>query len=93
MLYQSDNYGLNNSFSFYRDKDGYEIDLVVKDFDNFYHPYEIKYRSNADISMISSFNKLESLNMISAGGIICNALELKHITAKNQIIPIGSMIS
>ncbi len=89
----NDNYGLNNSFSFYRDKDGYEIDLVIKDFDNYYHPYEIKYRSNADISMISSFNKLEHLNMVSTGGIICNALELKPMTDKNQIIPISSMIS
>ncbi len=87
----NDNYSLNNYFMFYRDKDGNEIDIVIRDFDNVYHPYEIKFKSNADVSMISSFKKLNSLN-VGNGGIICNSNKLENLTAKNQIIPISSII-
>ena len=88
----NDNYSLNYTISFYRDKDGKEIDLVIKDYDNNYHLYEIKYKNNADISMISTFKLLDKLN-VTSGGIICNAVELKELTVNNKIIPISSIIS
>lgn len=93
LIKTNDNYSLNNTFLFYRDKDGNEIDLVVRDYNNIYHPYEIKYNRNADISMISSFKKLDKLGNIGNGGVICNTKELKTLTAKHQIIPIDSIIS
>ena len=89
----NDNYGLNNSFMFYRDKDGDEIDLIVKDYDNIYHLYEIKYKNKIDISMISSFRKLDKLNNIGSGGVICNSVNLVDLTSKYKVIPISSMIS
>ncbi len=89
----NDNYGLNNSFMFYRDKDGYEIDLIVKDYDNIYYLYEIKYKNKIDISMISSFRKLDKLNNIGSGGVICNSVNLVDLTSKYKVIPISSMIS
>ena len=58
LIKTNNNYSLENDFLFYRDKDGNEIDLIIRDNNNVIHPYEIKYKSRADISMISSFQKL-----------------------------------
>ncbi len=93
LLKINDNYELGNKFTYYRDKDGNEIDLVIKDNNNHYHPYEIKYRKNPDIGMIKSFKKLEPLDGVRKGGIICTAKSLKDLTSKNQIIPVSSIIS
>lgn len=93
LIKQNENYNLGLEFYFYRDKDGYEIDLIIKDYENIYHPYEIKYKAKVDISMISSFKKINNLTNIGKGGIISTSTNLKEITPNNQIIPISSFIS
>ena len=89
----NNNYNLEEEFYFYRDKDGNEIDLIIKDYDGILHPYEIKYKNKVDISMISSFKKLNYLSNIGKGGIIYTGTILKDLTPKNQIIPVSSIIS
>ncbi len=93
LIKMNNNYNLEEEFYFYRDKDGNEIDLIIKDYDGVLHPYEIKYKSKVDISMISSFKKLNYLSNIGKGGIIYTGSILKDLTPKNQIIPISSIIS
>ncbi len=92
MIKTNDNYGLMHSFYYYRDKDGSEIDLVIKDFENVYHPYEIKFRANVDVSMISSFKKLSSLNNLGKGGILCMAKQKKSLTNSHEVIPVSSVL-
>ena len=92
MLKTNSNYSLGNTFSYYRDKDGNEIDLIIKDYDNIYHPFEIKYRDNVNVSMISSFNKIKNLKNVGKGGIICNEKNVKKLTDTHDIIPISSVI-
>lgn len=89
MIKINDNYSLNNKFYYYRDKDGKEIDLVIKDYDNIYHPLEIKNTSKVDISMISSFKIIKDLGK---GGIICTGKEVKELTSTHDVIPISSVI-
>ena len=89
----NNNYNLGEEFYFYRDKDGNEIELIIKDKNNQIHPYEIKLKSRVDISMISSFKKIEGVFNIGKGGIICTSKELKNLTLTHQIIPVSAMIS
>lgn len=93
LIKTNNNYSLENDFLFYRDKDGNEIDLIIRDNNNVIHPYEIKYKSRADISMISSFQKLNRFTNVGKGGIICTSNNLKELTSNNQIIPISTVIS
>ena len=86
------NYNLGEEFYFYRDKDGSEIDLIIKDYEGIHHPYEIKLKKRVDISMISSFKKIDNLSNVGKGGIICLNTSLKELTPKNQIIPLSSLI-
>ena len=86
------NYNLGEEFYFYRDKDGSKIDLIIKDYEGILHPYEIKLKKRVDISMISSFKKIDNLSNVGKGGIICLNTSLKELTPKNQIIPLSSLI-
>ena len=88
----NNNYNLEEEFYFYRDKDGNEIDLIIKDYEGILHPYEIKLKKRVDISMISSFKKIGNLSNIGKGGIICLSTNLKELTSKHQIIPLSSLI-
>ncbi len=92
MLKTNSNYSLGNTFSYYRAKDGNEIDLIIKDYDNIYHPFEIKYKDNVNVSMISSFNKIKNLKNVGKDGIICNEKNVKKLTDTHDIIPISSVI-
>lgn len=89
--YNSKNKRLN--ISYYRDKEKNEIDLIIES-NNILYPYEIKKTSNPTVSMISNFNKLESIGKeLGNGGIICCYDYLMHIDEKNYIIPISSVIN
>lgn len=87
------NYSMGNNFYYYRDKDGNEIDLVVVDYDNIIHLFEIKYRNNVNVSMIASFKKMMNLKNIGKSGIICNENTVKNLTNTCDIIPISSILT
>ena len=85
--------GEDANITYYRDKDGKEIDLIFYR-NNKLYPFEIKKTASPDSNMIKSFAKLEITNKeIAPGGIICFYENLIHLDKKNYIIPISSVIN
>ena len=73
---------------YYRDTNGYEIDLCII-YDNQIHPIEIKKTSNPDKKMIKSFHLLDNLNIKrGSGALICFADKLSALDDNNFIIPV-----
>lgn len=73
---------------YYRDTNGYEIDLCII-YDNEIHPIEIKKSSNPEKKMIRSFHLLDNLNIKRGdGAIICFADKLSAIDEHNFIVPV-----
>ncbi len=59
--------------SFYRDKDGREIDLLIEE-DGLLYPIEIKKKSNPSSADIKAFSCLEEMKIkLGAGAVICLA--------------------
>lgn len=85
--------GIRPNISYYRDKDGKEIDLIFYK-NNKLYPFEIKKTASPNSSMISNFKYLEnSKKEIGTGGIICLYDNLMKLDGKNYIIPISSVIN
>ena len=85
--------GIRPNISYYRDKDGKEIDLIFYK-NNKLYPFEIKKTASPNSSMISNFKYLEnSKKEIATGGIICLYDNLMKLDDKNFIIPISSVIN
>lgn len=85
--------GEDANISYYRDKDGKEIDLIFYR-NNKLYPFEIKKTASPEVNMIKSFSKLEINNKeIAPGGIMCFYEDLIHLDKKNYIIPISSVIN
>lgn len=83
------NYNLGFDFSYYRDKNKREIDLIITDKDSKNHLYEIKMNDKVDKRMIKNFNLIPNT---TCGGIICTAKEISYLDNINQIIPISAII-
>jgi len=77
------------NFSYYRDKDKYEIDLIIEN-NGMLYPIEIKKTGSPNKHDISSFAKLEGngQKIIGEGGIICMAESIRFLTETNRVIPI-----
>ncbi len=84
------NFNLNFDFSYYRDKNKREIDLIITDENSKNHLYEIKMNNKVDIRMIKNFQLIK--DNISNGGIICTAKVMENLDNKNQIIPLSAII-
>ena len=82
-------YGKNPAiFSFYRDKDMREIDLIVEQ-DGTLHPLEIKKSSNPGSELVSAFKILDKGSLPrGTGAILCLREELTAIDRKAYIVPI-----
>lgn len=75
--------GKNPRVSFYRDKDGREIDLLIEENGKFY-PIEIKKKSNPSIADIKAFTRLASLKLsLGEGAVIC--LASAHLPIKEGV--------
>lgn len=83
------NYNLGFDFSYYRDKNKREIDLIITDRDSKNHLYEIKMNDKVDKRMIKNFNLIPNT---TCGGIICTAKEISYLDNINQVIPISAII-
>jgi hypothetical protein len=77
----------NMNFFFFRDKDGNEIDLLIKRGDILY-PIEIKKHINCDKSDIVSFKQLEKIVDMKRGEgcVICMADDVLPITPTDKAI-------
>ena len=75
------------NFYFFRDKDGNEIDLVLKQGGTIY-PIEIKKHINCDKSDIHSFKQLDKIPDIRRGEgcVICMADDIFPITAMDKAV-------
>lgn len=86
------NYNLMYDLSFYRDKNGNEIDLIITDKDNIIHLFEIKMNDKVDERMIKSFKIFNSYKNIGNGGIICTSKNMINLNDNNYVIPISAII-
>lgn len=85
--------GIRPNISYYRDKDGKEIDLIFYK-NNKLYPFEIKKTASPNSDMIKNFKELQKTKKeIGAGGIICFYDELMHLDKNNYIIPVSSVIN
>lgn len=76
-------------FSYYRDKDMNEIDLVI-DNNGVLYPIEIKKIGNPNKQDIKAFAKLEGnkQKMVGEGGVVCLADSIRYLTPTNRVIPL-----
>ena len=85
--------GIRPNISYYRDKDGKEIDLIFYK-NNKLYPFEIKKTVSPNSDMIKNFKELQKTKKeIGTGGIICFYDELMHLDKNNYIIPVSSVIN
>lgn len=85
--------GIRPNISYYRDKDGKEIDLIFYK-NNKLYPFEIKKTASPNSDMIRNFKELQKTKKeIGTGGIICFYDELMHLDKNNYIIPVSSVIN
>lgn len=80
---------LNYDIYFYRDKDGKEIDLIIK-LDDVIYPFEIKKTAGPNKSMINNFNILNNKNMnVGNGGLICFYPDIIPLDDNNKSYPVS----
>lgn len=85
--------GIRPNISYYRDKDGKEIDLIFYK-NNKLYPFEIKKTASPNSDMIKNFKELQKTKKeIGTGGIICFYDELMHLDKNNYVIPVSSVIN
>ena len=77
----------NMNFFYFRDRDGNEIDLLIKR-NGILYPIEIKKHINCDKNDISAFKQLEKINDLERGEgcVICIADDVFPITATDKAI-------
>ena len=76
-------------FSFYRDKDMNEIDLIIEH-NGVLYPIEIKKTGNPNKQDIKAFTKLDNNGQkaVGEGGIICLSDAIRYLTPKDRVIPL-----
>ncbi|MCL1883914.1 MAG: ATP-binding protein [Defluviitaleaceae bacterium] len=77
----------NMNFFFFRDKDGNEIDLLIKRGDTLY-PIEMKKNISCDSSDISAFKQLDKIPDMKRGEgcVVCMADDVFPITATDKAV-------
>ena len=87
------NAGFQVNFTYIRNKETEEIDLLIER-DLTIHPFEIKKTSNPKYEMLKNFRMLENINIkVGTGGLICLYDKLMPFDNKNFILPISSVIA
>lgn len=81
--------GRQPNFSFYRDRENREIDLIVEE-NGLLHPVEIKKTSNPTQKDIKHFGILEKYGLpVGTGAVICLSQTSLPLTDKVNIIPVS----
>ena len=79
--------------SYYRDKDGKEIDLIFKK-NGVLYPFEIKKTASPNKEMLKNFNKVDKIKgKIGKGGLICLYDKILPLDENNKVIPVSSVIN
>jgi len=87
------NNGLQVNFSYARDKETNEIDLIIER-DQILHPFEIKKTSNPKREMLKNFQMLNKTgNTLGKGGLICLFDKIIQFDENNYVLPISSVIN
>ena len=75
---------------FYRDKDMYEIDLLIEDGDRL-HPVEIKKHADPRASDIASFRKLDEIpgKKRAKGALVCLYDKVVSLSESDKAVPIS----
>lgn len=92
LIKTNNNFNLHYEFSFYRDKNGNEVDLIITDENNQIHLFEIKMTDKVDERMVKGFKALSDVKNQGKGGIICTSKNLESLNNDIDIIPVGSII-
>lgn len=87
------NFNLGYSFSYYRDKNKNEIDLIIIDEENKIHLYEIKMNDKVDERMIQGFKVFNGNKNQGSGGIICTTKKMEAINKDYNIIPLSAILN
>ena len=88
-----DNAGKKINFSYLRNKETEEIDLIIEKNQRVY-PFEIKKTANPKKEMLKNFRMLERIEKeVGNGGLICLFDKKMQIDGQNYILPIGSVIN
>ena len=83
--------GRQPNFSFYRDKEKREIDLIVED-GGLLYPVEIKKTSNPTKNDIRHFDILEKNGLnVGEGAVICLAQMQLPLTGMVHVLPLSCM--
>ncbi len=86
------NNGLQTNFSYVRDKETNEIDLIIER-NQILHPFEIKKTANPKREMLKHFQMLDDIDTtIGDGGLICLFDKLMQLDERNYILPVGCVI-
>ena len=91
LVKQYSNKGLDvrSRFSYYRDNNGCEIDLLISD-NGVTYPVEIKKNASPDSSAIKNFKVFSSLNLKEGeGAVICLSAVSYPLDNRNKVVPIG----
>ena len=82
---------VRSRFSYYRDNNGSEIDLMIAE-NGIVYPIEIKKNTSPDKSALKNFKVLSSLNAeIGHGAVICLSPFVYPIDNMNKAVPIGAI--
>lgn len=82
---------IRSHFSYYRDNNGKEIDLLIEENDVLY-PIEIKKSANPGKDALKNFSVLKSLNKeIGKGCVICLSSMAIPLDANNMLLPVSEI--
>ena len=85
------NAGLDPALSFYRDRDGKEIDLILER-DGALLPVEIKKTASPDRRLFKTFEILARANQaLGTGSVLCLSDHAGGFAPDQLIVPIGSL--
>ncbi len=80
---------VRSHFSFYRDNNGKEIDLLIEE-NGILYPVEIKKSSDPGKDALKNFNVLSSLNKkIGTGAVICLSPNCIPVNNSNILLPVS----
>lgn len=88
-----DNLGIMANFSYLRNKETEEIDLIIEK-NQCLHPFEIKKTANPKKEMLKNFRHLTRTGKkIGDGGLICLYDKLFQLEKDRYVLPLGSVIN
>lgn len=87
--YTNNGIDVRSRFSYYRDNNGKEIDLIIEENDGLY-PIEIKKSASPGKEALKNFSVLPSLNrQIRKGGVICLCSFPVPLDSENTLLPVS----